>query len=88
MRQAYAHYAVLTPGTDPEAVEAVLGRVAVRPDGDQLRILFVTEPGRVDEVRDRIDAALAAGPWELSSSGCARIGAEDRDHARRLLRSR
>jgi hypothetical protein len=59
-------------------------------DGDRLRlrVLFATEPHRVDEVRGRIDAALAAGDWQLVSSGCAWIVPEERDHARRLLRSR
>ena len=49
------------------------------------RILFVTEPDRVDEVRRRIDDALAAGDWRLIESGCGRIDASERDHARRLL---
>jgi hypothetical protein len=63
---------------------------AVTADDDRLRlrILFATEPDRVDEVRERIDAALAAGDWRLVSSGCARIADTERDHARRLLRSR
>jgi len=58
-------------------------------DGDRvrLRVLFATEPHRVDEVRRRIDGALAGGGWRLESSGCARIAAQERDHARRLLRS-
>jgi hypothetical protein len=62
----------------------------VHRDGEQvrLRILFATEPHRVDEVRDRIDAALAAGEWRLVSSACARVAAGERDHARRLLRPR
>ena len=54
----------------------------------RLRILFATEPDHVDEVRRRIDAALAAGDWRLIESGCARIDASERDHARRLLKSR
>ena len=60
------------------------------PDGDRLRlrILFATEPDRVDEVRARIDAALAAGDWQLVSSGCTRLEPTERPHARRLLRSR
>ncbi|MCU7728981.1 hypothetical protein ODJ79_35160 [Actinoplanes sp. KI2] len=59
-------------------------------DGDtvRLRILFATEPDRVDEVRRRIDEALAGGDWRLIESGCARVGASERDHARRLLKSR
>jgi hypothetical protein len=63
---------------------------AVTADGDRLRlrILFATEPDRVDEVRHRIDAALSAGDWELVSSGCGRIAETERGHARRLLKSR
>jgi hypothetical protein len=62
---------------------------ATTRDGDELRlrILFATEPNRVDEVRARIDAALAAGDWQLVSAGCARIERDEREHARRLLRS-
>ncbi|MEU4688638.1 hypothetical protein [Actinoplanes sp. NPDC023714] len=52
-----------------------------------LRILFATEPNRVELVRSRIDAALAGGDWELISSGCARVDAGDRSDARRLLRA-
>jgi hypothetical protein len=63
---------------------------AVTREGDtlRLRILFATEPDHVDEVRKRIDGALAAGDWRLIESGCARIDASERDHARRLLKSR
>ena len=101
MRQAYAHDAVLVlaagtgAGGPGEAIAAALGGsgphdTAAAPDGDRLhlRILFAVAPGQVDAARDRIDAALAAGDWELVSSGCARIAAGDRDRARRLLRSR
>ncbi|BBH63510.1 hypothetical protein ACTI_01950 [Actinoplanes sp. OR16] len=52
-----------------------------------LRVLFATEPDRVDLVRSRIDEALAGGDWEMISSGCARVNAGERDHARRLLRA-
>src|SRR5690349_11215936 len=63
---------------------------AATRDGDRviLRVLFATEPDRVEEVRGRIDTALAGGGWELVSSGCARIEPRERDHARRLLRPR
>lgn len=101
MRQAYAHEAVLipAPGADDrapgEAITSALGGSGphdtdATPDGDRLRlrILFAVAPGQVDTVRERIDAALAAGAWELISSGCTRIAAADRDRARRLLRSR
>ena len=62
----------------------------VTREGDtlRLRILFATEPDHVDEVRRRIDDALAAGDWRLIESGCGRIDASERDHARRLLKSR
>jgi hypothetical protein len=62
---------------------------AATREGDtlRLRILFATEPDRVDEVRRRIDDALATGDWRLVGSGCARIEAAERDHARRLLKS-
>jgi hypothetical protein len=62
----------------------------VTREGDtlRLRILFATEPDHVDEVRTRIDDALAGGDWRLIESGCARIDASERDHARRLLKSR
>jgi hypothetical protein len=63
---------------------------AVTREGDmiRLRVLFVTEPDHVDEVRRRIDEALAAGDWRLIESGCARIETGEREHARRLLKSR
>jgi hypothetical protein len=71
---------------------------AAEPVGDELRlrILFATAPDRVDEVRGRIDAALAAGAftgpdgvtsrWRLVTAGCARVVPEERAHARRLLK--
>jgi hypothetical protein len=63
--------------------------VARAGDSVLLRILFATEPDRADEVRERIDASLAGGDgWQLTGSGCARIRPEERDRARRLLRSR
>jgi hypothetical protein len=102
MRQAYAHDAVLRPvaGTDTGAPDAAITtalrghgtphHTAATAEGDQLhlRILFATAPDHVDDVRARIDAALAAGDWQLVGSGCTRIVAEDREHARRLLKSR
>jgi hypothetical protein len=59
-------------------------------EGDmlRLRILFVTEPHHVGEVRRRIDDALAAGDWRLIESGCAGVEAGEYDHARRLLKTR
>jgi hypothetical protein len=67
-------------------------------DGDavRLRILFATEPARVDEVRSGIDGALRAGTfdgpdggtttWRLRSSAPAAVAPEERDHAERLTR--
>jgi hypothetical protein len=62
---------------------------AATRDGDRLRlrVLFVTPPDREAEVRDRIDEALAAGDWDVVTSGCARLAQPERDHARRLLGS-
>ena len=59
-------------------------------EGDtlRLRILFVTEPHLAGEVRERIDEALAAGDWRLVESGCAGVEPGERDHARRLLKTR
>ncbi|GAB1641610.1 hypothetical protein KRMM14A1259_20330 [Krasilnikovia sp. MM14-A1259] len=71
---------------------------ATTRDGDELhlRILFATAPDRMDEVRERIDAALAAGQftgpdgavsrWRCVESGCVRLVPEELPHARRLLR--
>jgi hypothetical protein len=72
-------------GACPEAPHHI---AAVR-DGSQvkLRILFAVAPDRVDEIRSRIDDALAAGDWQLIDSGCARLDPADRPHARRLLKS-
>ncbi|BEL12627.1 hypothetical protein Q0Z83_108180 [Actinoplanes sichuanensis] len=61
------------------AVSPVDGRL-------RLRVLFATEPNRVEDVRDRIDAALASGDWRLIDSGCARLDPAERPHGRRLLR--
>lgn len=61
----------------------------VAGSGDQtirIRVLFATEPDRVEDVRGRIDAALATGAWRLIDSGCARLDPADRPHGRRLLR--
>jgi hypothetical protein len=66
--------------------------------GDELhlRVLFATPPDRADEVRRRIDAALAEGAftgpggratrWRTVRSGCVRVTEAERPHARRLLR--
>ena len=63
-------------------------------DEVRLRTLFVVEPGREDEVRERIGTALAAGRlvradgqetrWHLRSSASAAVRPEETDHARRL----
>ncbi|WP_412751677.1 hypothetical protein [Krasilnikovia sp. M28-CT-15] len=62
----------------------------------RLRILFAAAPDRVDEIRRRIDTALAAGRfigpdgvlsrWQAVESGCDRLAPQERPHARRLLR--
>ena len=90
MRQIYAHQATLSPGDDPlPAIEGPAHVTATTVDGRrELRILFAAEPHRVDEARRRIDTALAAGPGQLISSGCARVEPDDRPHARRLLKTR
>jgi hypothetical protein len=54
----------------------------------RLRVLFATEQDRVEDVRARIDAALAAGDWRLIESGCTRLDPAERPHGRRLLRRR
>jgi hypothetical protein len=98
MRLAYAHDAllILPPGADERAPGGVLAgaigaplHTAATRDGEQLRlrVLFAASPDRVDEIRSRIDAALAAGAWQVASSGCARVDRDEHDHARRLLKS-
>ena len=71
---------------------------ASQRDGDvvRLRVLFVTEPERVAEVRSSIDAALRSGAfdgpdgvtttWQLRESAPAAVRAAERDHAERLKR--
>ncbi|MET0426053.1 MAG: hypothetical protein ABW046_19440 [Actinoplanes sp.] len=87
MRQVYAHKAVLEAGPAPE-LGANFHIETVRTGGQsQLRILFATEPHRVDAVRAEIDAALSTGPARLVESGCVRIEPADREPARRLLRA-
>jgi hypothetical protein len=69
------------------------------PAGDELRlrILFAVEPEREDEVRQRIDGALASpqlvGPdggvttWELRGTQRGDVLKAELDHAGRLMRS-
>lgn len=80
MRQVYAHQAILdgTPGLTLPVPHLVTR------DGTRLRVLFATEPDRVDEIRDRIDAALAG--HGLVESGCTRLDPAERHQARSLLR--
>jgi hypothetical protein len=59
-----------------------------------LRVLFAAEPGDEEEVRRRIDTALARGEgadpagastcWRLVSSGASAVRPGEREHARRL----
>jgi hypothetical protein len=67
-----------------------------RVDGElHLRTLFVVEPEREDEVRERIAGALRTGrlaeggasPWELRSTDPSPVRAAEADHARRLAAS-
>jgi hypothetical protein len=71
---------------------------AARVDDEvHLRILFVVEPAREDEVRERIVAALATGQlastdgresrWQLTRSGPSPVRPDEADHARRLAAS-
>ena len=71
---------------------------AVERDGDavRLRILFATEPERVEVVRSGIDGALRAGTfdgpdggttrWHLLESAPAPVSPAEHDHAERLAR--
>jgi hypothetical protein len=82
---------------EPPCPLAAHHTAAERRDGElHLRVLFAAAPDRADEVRRRIDAALAAGAftgpdgrttrWRTVRSGCVRVAPADREHARRLLR--
>ncbi|MFP5283317.1 MAG: hypothetical protein ACLGIF_07695 [Actinomycetes bacterium] len=67
--------------------------------GDQvrLRILFAAEPDQAEEVRERIDEALAVGAitrptggvtaWQLRESRASAPRFEEEEHGRRLLAS-
>ena len=52
----------------------------------RVRVLFAVAAHRQDEVRERIDEALRAH-WTVFSSGCVRLAPEEKDHARKLVRS-
>ncbi|BCJ41462.1 hypothetical protein GCM10010168_55390 [Actinoplanes ianthinogenes] len=100
MRQVYAHHAtvVLDAGADPAAPDALITEAlrgashhtarSVEGDRLRLRVLFATAPDRVDAVRSTIDAGLAAGPWRVLESGCARLDPAERPQARQLLKGR
>jgi hypothetical protein len=95
---------VLGEGVDPGAVGAAITDALcgfyqheppcplaphhTRMTAGRVRVLFVTEPNRADEVRAKIEAALAGGAWRVVEAGCARVEADERGHARRLLKSR
>ena len=64
---------------------------SARRDGDgvHLRILFAAAPADEDAVRERIDAALAAGGldatrWTLRASGAGAVAHAEAAHAERL----
>lgn len=95
MRQVYAHRATLvpSPGADPAAAVTTAlhphpHHTTTDPAGGELhlRVLFATDPARVEAIRTRIDAALAEGDWRLLDSGCTRLDPAERPHARRLLK--
>jgi hypothetical protein len=84
-------------GDEPPRPPAAHHTATERDGGElHLRILFATPPDRVQEVRRRIDAALAAESftapdgtsvhWRTVRSGCIPVAPGDREHARRLLR--
>jgi hypothetical protein len=68
-----------------------------RDDAVAVRVLFAAEPADEAVVRERIDAALAAGfcdgpdgvrtHWTLRDSGPAAVTDAERAHAARLVRS-
>lgn len=71
---------------------------ADRHEGEvRLRILFAAEPADEEDVRRRIDRALAVGllhgpggvttRWQLRHSGRGEVRADELDHATLLLRS-
>lgn len=76
---------------EPPCPLAAHHTAAERRDGElHLRVLFATAPDRVDEVRAKIDEALATGEpshWRLVRAGCAEVSTGERPHARRLLKS-
>ncbi len=83
---------------EPPCPIAPHNTTAERVDGEvHLRMLFVVEPAREDEVRDRIRAALAAGRLvgvegqesrgHLRSSARTAVRPDEADHLRRLTAS-
>ncbi|MCA2211949.1 hypothetical protein [Jidongwangia harbinensis] len=90
--------ALCGPGEHPPPCPLAAHHTAADRQGDELRIriLFATAPNRADEVRRRIDDALARGAftgpggqvtqWRTVRSGCVRLAEAERPHARRLLR--
>ena len=71
---------------------------AIRSGGEvRLRVLFATAAADEDEVRRRIDDALARGEgedpdgvrthWDVVRSGPSPVAPEEADHAGRLVRS-
>jgi hypothetical protein len=72
-------------------------RAARQGDRVAVRVLFAAEPAREEEVRDRIDRALAAGfcdgpegvraRWVLRDSAAGTVAEAEREHAGRLVAS-
>ena len=50
----------------------------------RLHVLFATAPDREDEVRQKIEAALADPRWRLVTVARGMIAADETDHADRL----
>jgi hypothetical protein len=61
---------------------------AERRNGDTyVRVLFAAEPADEERVRQKIEAALAAGAgWELRDAGPSRLDPHEAEHAARLAR--
>src|SRR5215216_5403688 len=82
---------------EPPCPVAAHHTAVVRRDGDvAVRVLFACEPADEAQVRSRIDEALGdayAGTdgltscWQLIESHVAQVGADEAEHAARLITS-